>query len=339
MSGQQSRRRTVIHRMVIGLLAVVGGPFAGTRRSGTAGDRRQRRDHGGVGGQRRRRRVTRAQGTATSIPPGRGSGRTSPAARSSSPRETGAHIMTGRDPGEVRVAGRTGRQRPGFSHHRRGRRARPGQPQHHVQRHRQAGDLLYTRHRCARGAWADQRRLGQARRVCGRRSACPPRTRPTAATSSRRSSPVASCRTTPKTKTFTTVPPDLAGQLAGLEIPRRPGRRRSTRRGAPPGERWDPLGAAQGPPYQIGKRRSRTELRGRQDLLQPLRPGANVVTGQVLAKYESVGGPEGDLGFPTSSEVDGGLATASRMTSFAAEDKPVIFCMLDKIARRLCAVR
>jgi uncharacterized protein with LGFP repeats len=49
------------------------------------------------------------------------------------------------------------------------------------------------------------------------------------------------------------------------------------------------------------------------------------VTGQVLAKYESVGGPEGDLGFPTTNEVDGGLATESRMSSFAAEDNPVIF--------------
>ena len=29
----------------------------------------------------------------------------------------------------------------------------------------------------------------------------------------------------------------------------------------------------------------------------------------MLAKYESVGGPEGDLGFPTTNEVDGGLAT------------------------------
>ena len=44
-----------------------------------------------------------------------------------------------------------------------------------------------------------------------------------------------------------------------------------------------------------------------------------------MAKYESVGGPQGDLGFPTSSEVDGGLATESRMSSFAAKDKPVIF--------------
>ena len=31
------------------------------------------------------------------------------------------------------------------------------------------------------------------------------------------------------------------------------------------------------------------------------------MTGQVLAKYESVGGPQGDLGFPTSNEADGGL--------------------------------
>jgi len=53
--------------------------------------------------------------------------------------------------------------------------------------------------------------------------------------------------------------------------------------------------------------------------------GANVVTGQVLAKYQSVGGPLGDLGFPTSSEADGGLAPASRISTFAAPDKPVIF--------------
>ena len=53
--------------------------------------------------------------------------------------------------------------------------------------------------------------------------------------------------------------------------------------------------------------------------------GANVVTGQVLAKYESVGGPQGDLGFPTSNEADGGLAPTSTIVSFAAADKPVIF--------------
>ena len=38
-------------------------------------------------------------------------------------------------------------------------------------------------------------------------------------------------------KTFTTVPPDLAGQLDGLRSPTTR-RRRSTRPGAPPGERW-----------------------------------------------------------------------------------------------------
>jgi LGFP repeat-containing protein len=53
--------------------------------------------------------------------------------------------------------------------------------------------------------------------------------------------------------------------------------------------------------------------------------GANVVTGQVLEKYKSVGGPDGDLGFPISSEQDGGLAPASRLSAFAAADKPVIF--------------
>ena len=41
-----------------------------------------------------------------------------------------------------------------------------------------------------------------------------------------------------KAKTFTTVPPDLAGQLAGPGHPGRPDRRPSTRPGAPPGERW-----------------------------------------------------------------------------------------------------
>ena len=53
--------------------------------------------------------------------------------------------------------------------------------------------------------------------------------------------------------------------------------------------------------------------------------GANVMTGQVLAKYESVGGPGGDLGFPTSSEADAGLAPMSRIGTFAAADQPVIF--------------
>ena len=53
--------------------------------------------------------------------------------------------------------------------------------------------------------------------------------------------------------------------------------------------------------------------------------GANVVTGQILKKYESVGGPESDLGLPASNEADGGLKTGSRVSTFSAKDQPVIF--------------
>ena len=124
-------------------------------------------------------------------------------------------------------------------------------------------------------------------------------------------------------KKFTTVPPDLAAQLSGLEFPDDPATAINAARRAAGGT-LGPLGAAQGPPYPIGKDGLGQNFAGGKIFYTPA-TGANVVTGQVLAKSESVGGPEGDLGFPTSSEVDGGLATASRMTSFAAEDKPVIF--------------
>jgi uncharacterized protein with LGFP repeats len=124
-------------------------------------------------------------------------------------------------------------------------------------------------------------------------------------------------------KKFTTVPPDLAAQLSGLQFPDDPASAINAARRAAGGA-LGPLGAAQGPPYPIGKDGLGQNFAGGKIFYTPA-GGANVVTGQVLAKYESVGGPEGDLGFPTSSEVDGGLATASRMTSFAAEDKPVIF--------------
>lgn len=126
-----------------------------------------------------------------------------------------------------------------------------------------------------------------------------------------------------KAKKFTTVPPDLAGQLSDLEIPDDPTSAINTARRAAGGA-LGPLGAAQGSPYPIGRDGLGQNFAGGKIFYSP-EAGANVVTGQVLAKYESVGGPEGDLGFPTTSEVDGGLATESRMSSFAAEDKPVIF--------------
>ncbi|MFI5507020.1 hypothetical protein ACIA48_06090 [Mycobacterium sp. NPDC051804] len=124
-------------------------------------------------------------------------------------------------------------------------------------------------------------------------------------------------------KTFTTVPPELAAELGDLQVPDDPAAAINAARRAAGGP-MGPLGASDGAPYSVGKDGLRQNFAGGAIFYTPA-TGANVVTGQVLAKYESVGGPEGDLGFPITSEVDGGLATASRMSSFAADDKPVIF--------------
>lgn len=126
-----------------------------------------------------------------------------------------------------------------------------------------------------------------------------------------------------KTKTFTTVPPDLAGQLTNLAVPDDPMAAIDAARRAAGGP-LGPLGAAQGEPYPIGVDGYGQDFVNGKIFYSP-NTGANVVTGQVLAKYESVGGPEGDLGFPITSEADGGVAPASRMSSFAAKDKPLIF--------------
>ncbi|MDT5066019.1 MAG: hypothetical protein QOK02_2174 [Mycobacterium sp.] len=126
-----------------------------------------------------------------------------------------------------------------------------------------------------------------------------------------------------KTKVFTTTPPELADQLAGLVVP---GDATSVinaaRRAA--GGPLGPLGAAQGPPTKVGADGLVQNFAGGQIFYSP-DTGASVVAGQVLAKYQSVGGPEGDLGFPTGSEADGGLAPMSRIATFSAADKPVIF--------------
>lgn len=124
------------------------------------------------------------------------------------------------------------------------------------------------------------------------------------------------------TKTFTTVPPELAGQLTDLSVPDDPvSAINAARRAA--GGALGPLGAAEGEPYPIGDDGLGQDFVNGKIFYSP-ETGANVVTGQVLEKYESVGGPEGDLGFPTSSESDGGIAP-SRMGTFAAADSPVIF--------------
>ena len=126
-----------------------------------------------------------------------------------------------------------------------------------------------------------------------------------------------------KAKTFTTTPPELADQLAGLAVPGDATTAIDAARRAAGGP-LGPLGAAQGAPNKVGTDGLVQEFAGGKIFYSP-ETGADVVTGQVLAKYESVGGPGGDLGFPTSSEADGGLAPMSRVTTFAAADQPVIF--------------
>ncbi|WP_041311927.1 LGFP repeat-containing protein [Mycobacterium sp. JS623] len=125
-----------------------------------------------------------------------------------------------------------------------------------------------------------------------------------------------------KSKDFTTVPPELAGELTGLQYSEDPTSAINTARRAAGGP-LGPLGAAQGEPYKIGTDGLGQNFAGGKIFFSPA-TGANVVTGQVLAKYESVGGPQGDLGLPASSEGDGGLPN-SRITTFSGKDHPVIF--------------
>ena len=126
-----------------------------------------------------------------------------------------------------------------------------------------------------------------------------------------------------KTNAFTTTPPELADQLAGLEVPGDVTTAIDAARRAAGGP-LGPLGAADGDRYSIGADGAGQNFAGGRIYYSPA-TGANVLTGQVLAKYESVGGPQGDLGLPTSNENDGGVAPASRFATFAATDQPVIF--------------
>ena len=119
------------------------------------------------------------------------------------------------------------------------------------------------------------------------------------------------------TKEFTTVPPELADQLAGLTVPEdATSAINAARRAA--GGALGPLGAKQGPQYAIGQDGAGQDFTGGKIFYSPA-TGANVVTGQVLKKYESVGGAQSDLGFPASDETDGGLKTGSRVSELRRE--------------------
>ena len=125
------------------------------------------------------------------------------------------------------------------------------------------------------------------------------------------------------TKAFTTVPPDLAGNLTDLQVPVDPTADINMAwraAGGPAG----PLGAKQGDQYPVGNDGLAQNFAGGKIFFSPA-TGANAIETDILTKYESLGGPGGDLGFPISNEADGGLKSASKISAFSANDKPVIF--------------
>ncbi|WP_443677629.1 sunset domain-containing protein [Mycobacterium alsense] len=129
-------------------------------------------------------------------------------------------------------------------------------------------------------------------------------------------------------KEFTTTPPALADQLKGLQVTIDPAAAINMAWRAAGGA-TGPLGAKQGGPYSIGGDGIAQNFTGGKVFFNQA-TGANALESDILAKYESLGGPVGsDLGFPTANETDGGLGPASRIATFAAADKPVIFWTRD----------
>ena len=130
------------------------------------------------------------------------------------------------------------------------------------------------------------------------------------------------------TKAFTTVPPDLAGQLTGLQVPVDPNAEINMAWRAAGGASG-PLGAKQGDPSPVGGDGLAQTFAGGKIFFSPA-TGANAVESDILTKYEALGGPaKSGLGFPISSEADGGLKPASKIAAFSSNDKPVIFWSAD----------
>ncbi|MGA9493653.1 MAG: hypothetical protein WBV80_25875 [Mycobacterium sp.] len=125
------------------------------------------------------------------------------------------------------------------------------------------------------------------------------------------------------TKAFTTVPPNLAGQLAGLQAPVDPTAEINMAWRAAGGAAG-PLGAKLGDQTPAATGGLVQNFNGGKVFFSPA-TGANAVETDILSKYEGVGGPGGDLGFPIANEADGGLKPSSRVSEFSANDKPVIF--------------
>ncbi len=131
-----------------------------------------------------------------------------------------------------------------------------------------------------------------------------------------------------KTKEFTADPAALADQLKGLQVPIDPTAAINMAWRAAGGA-TGPLGAKQGGQYPIGGDGIAQDFAGGKVYFSPA-TGANAVESDILAKYESLGGPVGsDLGFPTANESDGGIGPSSRTCTFSAADNPVIFWTSD----------
>jgi uncharacterized protein with LGFP repeats len=125
------------------------------------------------------------------------------------------------------------------------------------------------------------------------------------------------------TKAFVTVPPALSGQLTGLPVPVDPTAEINMAWRAAGGAAG-PLGAKQGDEAPVGVGGLAQSFIGGKVFFSPA-TGANAVETDILTKYEALGGPGGDLGFPIANEADGGLKQPSRVSEFSANDKPVIF--------------
>ncbi len=130
--------------------------------------------------------------------------------------DTGAHIMARRDPAEVpgRSAGPP-TATWAFPPSTRATGKAPGQPQHHVQRGRQARHLLDARHRVPMSCAVRSTRRGTSSADRRGRSGFRPRTRSTTAMSSRRSSPAARCRGTGRRRSSPRCRPIWRGSWRG----------------------------------------------------------------------------------------------------------------------------
>lgn len=122
-------------------------------------------------------------------------------------------------------------------------------------------------------------------------------------------------------KTFTTTPPELAGQLADLPLPddATTAINQAWRVAGGPGGQ---LGAKVGDQYPVGDGGAGQDFNGGK-IFYSADTGAHVVSGSILEKYEEAGGPTGELGFPVANETDGDVP-GSRVSVFGADGEPAI---------------